>query len=239
MEWLDYIKKRKKEQGLTNDTLAEKSGIAIGTLNKLLSGASQDPKLSTLLPLANALGCTLDEMLGMTKEERPALSSELMQKYTELDEDGKEAVSYIINKEHARIMKERTETPYSLDTTAIRKIRLYSTPASAGTGSYLFGDDYTEISVYANSKTEEADFAVRVYGDSMMPRYENGDILLVSGADEIGVGELGIFSLNGESYFKKYGGNRLISYNPKYQDIPLTETDEFLCFGRVIGRQKK
>ena len=93
MEWLYYIKKRKKEQGLTNDTLAEKSGIAIGTLNKLLSGASQDPKLSTLLPLANALGCTLDEMLGMTKEERPALSSELMQKNTELDEDGKEAVS--------------------------------------------------------------------------------------------------------------------------------------------------
>ena len=239
MDWLDFIKKRKKEQGLTNDTLAERSGIAIGTLNKLLSGASQDPKLSTLLPLAGALGCTLDELLGITKEESPSLPSELAKKYTELDEDGKEAVSYIIDKEHARMLKERTEIPYSLDTTAIRKIRLYNTPASAGTGSYLFGDDYTEISIYANGKTEDADFAVRVYGDSMMPRYENGDILLVEGADEIAKGELGIFSLNGDSYFKKFGGDRLISYNPKYLDIPLSETDEFLCFGRVIGRLKK
>lgn len=239
MDWLDYIKRRKKEQGLTNDALAEKSGISVGTLNKLLSGASQDPKLSTLLPLASALGCTLDEMLGMTKETLPALPTELAKKYTELDEDGKEAVTYIINKEHARMLKERTEIPYSLDTAAVKKIRLYSTPASAGTGSYLFGDDYTEISVYANGKTEEADFAVRVYGDSMMPRYENGDILLVSGTDEIQKGELGIFSLNGESYFKKYGGDRLISFNPAYRDIPLSETDEFLCFGRVIGRLKK
>ncbi len=239
MDWLDYIKKRKKEQGFTNEALAEKSGISVGTLNKLLSGASQDPKLSTLLPLANALACTLDDMLGMAKETLPVLPIELAKKYTELDEDGKEAVAYTINKEYARILKEQTEIPYSLDTAAVKKIRLYSTPASAGTGSYLFGDDYTEISVYANGKTEEADFAVRVYGDSMMPRYENGDILLVSGADEIQPGELGIFSLNGESYFKKYGGDRLISYNPKYQDIPLTETDEFLCFGRVIGRLKK
>jgi phage repressor protein C with HTH and peptisase S24 domain len=239
MDWLDFIKKRKKEQGLTNDALAERSGIAIGTLNKLLSGASQDPKLSTLLPLAGALGCTPDEMLGIAKESAPTLPADLAKKYTELDEDGKEAVSYIINKEHARMLKERTETPYSLDTTAIRKIRLYNTPASAGTGSYLFGDDYSEISIYANGKTEDADFAVRVYGDSMMPRYENGDILLVEGADEIAKGELGIFSLNGDSYFKKFGGDRLISYNPKYQDIPLSETDDFLCFGRVIGRLKK
>lgn len=239
MDWLDFIKKRKKEQGLTNDALSERSGIAIGTLNKLLSGASQDPKLSTLLPLANALGCTLDEMLGMAKEDHLSLPAELSKKYVELDEDGKEAVSYTINKEHARVLKERTEIPYSLDTATVRKIRLYDTPASAGTGSYLFGDDYTEISIYSNSKTEGADFAVRVYGDSMMPKYENGDILLVEGADEIANGEIGIFSLNGESYFKKYGGDRLISYNPKYRDIPLSEIDEFLCFGRVIGKLKK
>ncbi len=239
MNWLDDIKRRKKEQGLTNEALSERSGIAVGTLNKLLAGASADPKLSTLIPLATALGCTLDELFGTEKNESNALPTELANKYRELDADGKEAVSYTINKEYARMCKERADTPYSLDTAAVRMLRLYSTPASAGTGSYLFGDDYTEISVYLNSKTEDADFAVRVYGDSMMPRYENGDILLVSGADEVQKGELGIFSLNGESYFKKYGGDRLISYNPAYRDIPLTETDDFLCFGKVIGRLKK
>ncbi len=239
MDWLDDIKRRKKEQGLTNEALAERSGISVGTLNKLLSGASADPKLSTLMPLAAALGCSLDEMLGTAKTESSVLPADLAGKYKELDADGKEAVAYTINKEHTRMCKQRTDTPYSLDTAAVRKLRLYSTPASAGTGSYLFGDDYTEISVFANEKTEDADFAVRVYGDSMMPRYENGDILLVMGTEDIQKGELGIFSLNGESYFKKYGGDRLISYNPAYKEIPLCETDEFLCFGKVIGRLKK
>ncbi len=239
MDWLEYIKKRKKEQGLTNEALSERSGIAIGTLNKLLAGASSDPKLSTLRPLAAALGCSLDEMLGTQNTARSALPGELAAKYEELDEDGREAVAYTITKEYSRMCKERRDTPYSLDTVAVRKLRLYHTPASAGTGSYLFGDDYSEISVYAGGKTEEADFAVRVYGDSMTPRYENGDILLVCGTDEIQKGDLGIFSLNGESYFKKYGGDRLISYNPAYRDIPLSETDDFLCFGKVIGKLKK
>ncbi len=238
MDWLEHIKKRKKELNLTNEALSERSGISQGTLNKLLAGATTDPKLSTLLPLASALGCTLDELLG-SKKEAPAFPAALAEKYIALDEDGKEAVAYTVNKEYTRVMRAKTEAPYSLDTAAVRKLRLYNTPVSAGTGSYLFDDDYSEISIYANSKTEDADFAVRVYGDSMMPRYENGDILLVAGTDELQTGELGIFSLNGDSYFKKFGGNRLISLNPAYKDIPLTETDEFLCFGRVIGRLKR
>ncbi len=239
MDFLEHIKKKKKESGLTNEALAERSGISLGTLNKLLAGASADPKLSTLLPLASALGCSLDELLGTAKQESVSLLAELAEKYQALDADGREAVSYTINKEHARVIKAQTETPYSLDTAAVRKIRLYNTPASAGTGSYLFGDDYSEISIYMNSRTEDADFAVRVYGDSMMPRYENGDILLVSGADELQTGELGIFSLNGDSYFKKLGTGRLISLNPAYKDIPLKESDDFICFGRVIGKLRK
>ena len=239
MQWLDHIKQRKKECGYTNETLSEKSGISVGTLNKLLSGATTDPKLSTLLVLAETFHCSIDELLGFEKETRSNVPEELAEKYAELDADGIEAVSYIINKEYARVLKERASMPYSLDVPATRKIRLYDTPASAGTGSYLFGDQFSEITIYANSKTEPADFAVRVYGDSMMPRFENGDILLVEGADEIAKGELGIFSINGESYFKKYGGNSLISLNPMYGDIRLTDNDRIICFGRVIGKLKK
>ena len=68
MEWLENIKKLKKEKGLTNESLSEKSGISVGTLNKLLSGATTDPKLSTLRPLADALEVSLDELLAIRKE---------------------------------------------------------------------------------------------------------------------------------------------------------------------------
>ena len=239
MEWLEHIKQIKKDHGFTNETLAECSGISVGTLNKLLSGATADPKLSTLKALADAFHCTIDELLGEEKEKSFSMPDELIKKYAELDADGIEAVSYIIGKEYARVLKERASMPYSLDTPATRKIKLYDTPASAGTGSYLFGDQYSEITIYTNSKTEDADFAVRVYGDSMMPRFENGDILLIEGADSVEHGELGIFSINGDSYFKKYGGDRLISLNPMYKDIKLRDSDRIICFGKVIGKLKK
>ena len=69
MQWLEHIKRRKKECGFTNETLSEKSGISVGTLNKLLSGATTDPKLSTLLALAQTFECTVDELLGFEKKE--------------------------------------------------------------------------------------------------------------------------------------------------------------------------
>lgn len=239
MEWLENIKRLKKEKGFTNESLSERSGISIGTLNKLLSGATTDPKLSTLLPLADALNCSLDELIGWKKDRNVFLSEELSRKYHALDASGRETVDYFIRKEYDRMTKERIGQPYSLEAPPVRRLRLYDVAVSAGTGSYLSGDDYSEIAVYSNEKTEAADFAVRVYGDSMMPRYEDGDILLVAKSDEIDKGELGIFLLNGEGYFKKYGGDRLISLNPAYCDIVLNDHDEIICFGKVIGRLKK
>ena len=181
----------------------------------------------------------MDALIGIRKEPSSALGKELLLRYEALDAAGRKAVDDVANREYERMIREQAEEPYSLDTPSVRKLRLYNIAVSAGTGSYLSGDDYREISVYSNEKTDAADFAVRVYGDSMMPRYADGDILLVMKSDGIEKGELGIFSLNGESFFKKYGGDRLISLNPAYRDIVIGENDEILCFGKVIGRLKK
>lgn len=47
--------------GLTTEELSQRSGIPIGTLNKILSGQTQDPKLETLKSLARVFGCSLDD----------------------------------------------------------------------------------------------------------------------------------------------------------------------------------
>lgn len=236
MKWLENIKKLKKERGMTNETLSAASGISIGTLNKLLCGATADPKLSTLRPLAAALDCSLDELLGENSES--AFPKTLLGKYNSLDDEGKDAVKTTVEKEYDRVCKQRA-MPYSLETPPVYKLRLYDLPASAGTGIYLSGDEYSEINVYANSMVAEADFAIRVCGESMMPRYEDGDILLVSRTETVEIGELGVFSLGGEGYFKKFGGDRLISLNPAYKDIRLDEHTDITCFGKVIGKLKK
>ncbi|MBQ0124886.1 MAG: helix-turn-helix domain-containing protein [Clostridiales bacterium] len=237
MNWLDNVKKIKKEKGYTNEALSELSGISLGTLNKLLSGASEDPKLSTLMTLSASLGVSLDDMLGLGDDS--VIDSELAKKYSELDRAGRETVDYIINKEYARVSRERESKPYSLENPKVRRIKLFNTAASAGTGSYLSDSDSTEIAVYSNPITDSADFAVRVSGDSMMPKYHDGDILLAEQTDRVDEGELGIFSLNGESFFKKFGGDCLISLNPEYQNIKINAYDDIVCFGKVIGRLRK
>lgn len=236
MNWLDSIKKIKKEKNLTNEALSEMSGISLGTLNKLLSGATEDPKLSTLAALRTAFDVSMDKMLGFSDGEP---DGELLKKYSALDRAGRETVDYIIDKESARVSREREAKPYALDASQIRRLKLFDTAASAGTGNYLSDTEATEISVYSNPVTDLADFAVRVSGDSMMPKYKNGDILLVEQTESVGEGELGIFTVDGEAFFKKFGGDRLISLNADYKDIPIKQYSDVHCFGRVIGRLRK
>lgn len=58
---LEKIEEYKRRLGMTTAALAEKSGIPKGTLDKILSGVTKDPKLETLKAIARVLGCTLDD----------------------------------------------------------------------------------------------------------------------------------------------------------------------------------
>lgn len=57
---LEKIAEYKKKLGMTTEELSEKSGVPLGTLNKILSGATKDPKLETLKAIAHVLGLSLD-----------------------------------------------------------------------------------------------------------------------------------------------------------------------------------
>lgn len=215
----------------------------------MLSGATNDPKLSTLTALSGAFSCTLDELLGTSSYSGGASLPDIMRKYSELDASGKETADYIINKEYSRLQKakeasaKRDSEPQKDDIIkAARKYVLSASipqpppPAPAPTlpTATILIFPYT-----ANSTTDMADFAIKVRGNSMMPKYSDGDILLVSDRKNIEIGELGIFAVDGESYFKQYGGNRLISLNPDYSDIPLDTAVSVTCFGKVIGKLKR
>lgn len=54
------IKAKKAELNLTNAELSEKSGVPLGTLNKILSGAANGVKAQTLFKLNAALGLSDD-----------------------------------------------------------------------------------------------------------------------------------------------------------------------------------
>lgn len=120
-----------------------------------------------------------------------------------------------------------------------RRILLYDLPVSAGRGVFLDDDAATEITIPDTAKSSDADFALKISGDSMEPKYRNGDHLLVRATDSIEIGEIGVFVLDGEGFVKVYGGDRLISLNPAYSPILLKEFTQVRCVGVVTGKLKK
>lgn len=60
---LARIKQVKKAANMTNEELSKSSGIPFGTINKILSGDTQEPKLPALMAIASALGTSVDYLV--------------------------------------------------------------------------------------------------------------------------------------------------------------------------------
>lgn len=58
---LEKISEYKKKFNMTTEELSVKSGVPVGTLNKILSGATKNPKLETLKAIARVLGLSLND----------------------------------------------------------------------------------------------------------------------------------------------------------------------------------
>ena len=119
-----------------------------------------------------------------------------------------------------------------------RTLSLYDLPVSAGTGQFLDSDRFSEMEV-GDEVSSQADFGVRVSGDSMEPLYLNGQIIWIHKQDTLEDGEIGIFFLDGEAFVKKYhltqSGVQLISLNKKYAPIIVSSGSTLHTFGKVVG----
>ena len=117
-----------------------------------------------------------------------------------------------------------------------RTIRLYTIAASAGPGQFLDDGDYSLVE--DPDAPAEADFAVTVAGDSMEPRYRDGQRVYVRAADTLADGETGLFSWEGSSYVKvlrdRPDGVALHSLNPAYADIPIPDPGQLRVFGKIL-----
>ena len=80
---LDKIVEYKKKLGLTTEELSARSGVPIGTLNKILSGATKDPKLETLKAIARVLGLTLSDFDDNVSEVHTAAANLDSKDFTE------------------------------------------------------------------------------------------------------------------------------------------------------------
>ena len=102
---------------------------------------------------------------------------------------------------------------------------------SAGTGEWL---EETIEEVSYEGAIPEHDFAVKVNGESMLPLFSDGEILFVKATSEARDGQIIVCQVNNEAFVKKLSGNKLVSLNKQYDDILISDTDDFKIFGIVV-----
>ena len=241
----------RRQCGMTIDELAEKSGVAKGTLNKIMGGVTKAPMLDNMKAIARALGKRLADF-----DDEPELadlfsSSEQnhIKKYRALDPYGKEAVDGVLDVEYRRceedrqardaavFMKNREKTePAEESRPSLSLHRPYSAVAAAeGSGAFLLDDGYDEITVELNRYTQQADVILKVVGRSMEPAISNGDCVLVRRQPSVNIGEIGVFIIDGQGYLKESAPDKLLSLNPEVDDVTFGDQQIVECYGKFIS----
>ena len=140
--------------------------------------------------------------------------------------------------------RERSNIAAVIDT-GIHNIPVFES-VSAGFGAYASNDivDYIPV-VIKNPADVEDTIAIRVRGDSMFPKIEDGDIIVVRRQTSVDSGDIGVVLLDGdEGLVKKivYGPTwiELLSLNEEYpvRHFDGAETQRLRVVGKVVACYK-
>jgi phage repressor protein C with HTH and peptisase S24 domain len=221
---------RKKNKLSQADLAAKLNQCGYALTNKVISKwelGQGEPSASVFVEICR--------ILGIIDIYETCLGSNPNSPLSQLNETGKEKVYEYAN---LLIASGQFQKPSAKIIPFERKLPLYEEPVSAGVGNFLTGDCFETITV-GSEVPANADFGVRVSGNSMEPRFINGQIVFVHQQNLLENGEIGIFLLDGEAYIKKLqndeNGRFLISLNKDYEPLLIEEHSEFSVLGKVIG----
>ena len=228
MSWNERIKAAREAQKLTREQTVRKmrdylpagKTAAARTLVAWEQGDSE-PKVTQAIALARALGY-----------------HEVSELFSQADGPQLNRLGMDRLEEYRQLLLQSDEFRELPAMHRVRTLPVYLQPASAGTGQWL-DDDLSEEMEVDDSVPANAEFGVRLAGDSMSPRFADGQIVWARKAETAENGEIVLCVLNDQGYCKKLHrdehGVSLISLNTKYAPISITEADEFRIMGCVVG----
>ncbi|BEO92030.1 hypothetical protein FNSP4_18390 [Fusobacterium nucleatum] len=178
----------------------------------------------------NELGLSQTEVAEKIEVTKPTYASY---------EKGKD-ISIGTLKKLADLFKVSFESFFSEEDNNMVKIPILS-DVSAGYGEEALEEATHWIKLPA-SIARNATFGTFVAGDSMEPKINDGDLLLVQDSPQLDSGEIGIFLLNEKVYCKRFHYNPITkdlvlkSLNSSYEPIKVNiKEDDFRIVGKVVG----
>ncbi len=221
----DALKHARLRAGLTQLQVARSLGVTASTYCGYETG-KREPDIPKLRRLALLLRLSGDELLGLPHAVSQVAPHEieLLDQLRALDAHGRRLVRLVLSEEADRVRAQ--------DETEGVPFRVSEQPAAAGLGAYLGPEAFRTVLVPRRALPRGASFGVPVCGDSMEPKYRDGDVLIVSDIPPE-PGDVGVFIMEGAGYVKVMGNGELLSLNPAYAPIPMSEG--IRSCGKVVG----
>lgn len=217
----EKLKARRKELKMTQKDIADQLGISYQAYSAWERGIKEPSKEKVN---------RLEQILKVPKGYFTEI--EIVRLYNTLSNEGKNQVV-----EYARdlVQKEKTQQVISVSE-KLYKYHVYE-KMSAGIGASVYDDRNYDI-VYFNEELAH-DFASWVSGDSMEPKYQNGSVALIRETGFDYDGAVYAVVCNNQTYIKRVyreeNGLRLVSINPKYEDIFVSYDEDPRVVGIIVG----
>lgn len=215
----DRYEKLLKERNVTNYRVSKDTGITQTTLSDWKKGKIT-PKTDTLQKIADYFNVTLDYLTGNTDFERWEAKYNMN---GELRED-------VLKYERGIKIPVLGKVAAGIPIEAIQEI-----------------DEYEEIPE-SMARTGEF-FALRIKGESMEPKFSDGDVVIVRKQDDLISGEIGVVIVNGQDatvkkVVKQQNGILLIAtnqtvYPPKFYDKEEIKNSPVRILGKVVELRAK
>ena len=217
----EKLKARRKELKMTQKDIANQLGITYQAYSAWERGVKQPSREKVKL---------LEQILNAPKGYFTEL--EIARLYNILSDEAKDqALSYVRN----LIQKEQCKNVVSISEN-LYEYHVYE-KMSAGIGSSVYNDQNYDT-VYFNEELTH-DFASWISGDSMEPKYQNGSVALIRETGFDYDGAVYAVVCNSQTYIKRVYreeyGLRLVSINPKDQDIFLSYDEDPRIVGIIVG----
>jgi phage repressor protein C with HTH and peptisase S24 domain len=218
------LKKKRESKLLSQSEIAIRLGINRSSYNSWESGRAKPNQKNLLL---------LSEILDV---EPSYFESEynIVTNYLQLNETNQVLADKFVENLLAEQIKKESESKV-IPLFPVRVLK--DVPLSAGLGDNYY-DEYEYETVYSE-EDYNYDIAAYIHGDSMLPKYSDGEVALINETGFDYSGAVYAIYLNGQTFIKKVYKEddhyRIVSINDEYPDKYAFSEDEFRIVGKVIG----
>ena len=224
-------------RGIDRNKLCSDLGLKYTTVRDWLKGITY-PRIGKIELLADYFGVNKSDLIEDKTQEVKEVkipTSPLVQKITEkvvkLSTPRKQKVLNYANEQ----LKEQNNKVITIEENLF-EYRVFEKLA-AGNGYSYFNDGNYDTVFY--NKDLDHDFASWVFGDSMEPKFQNGEVVLIKETGFDYDGAVYAVDWDGQTYIKKVykekDGLRLVSINKKYKDKFAPFEEDPRIIGKIVG----